>query len=32
MEIVIQKALCAYETHVEEIKLYSSFKCAADYR
>ncbi len=21
-----------YETHVNEIKLYSSFKCASDYR
>ncbi len=30
--IVIQKGLCVYETHVNEIKWYSSFKCASDYR
>ncbi len=23
---------CVYETYVNEIKLYSSFKCASDYR
>ncbi len=31
MQIVIQKGLCSYETHVNEIKFYSSFKCASDY-
>ncbi len=30
--IVIQKGLCVYETRVNEIKLYSSFKRASDYR
>ncbi len=31
MQIVIQKGLCSYETHVNEIKWYYSFKCASDY-
>ncbi len=31
MQIVIQKGLCSYETRVNEIELYSSFKCASDY-
>ncbi len=30
--IVIQKGLCVYETRVNEIKLYSRFKRASDYR